>query len=218
MSAVLDIILIAIIVIFAVVGTKKGFIKSVSGLVSHVLSFILALVFYKRFTVYVKRLPFLANMITDVDMPNFEGADGFMEKIKMIVNYIISSDDVSVASKAVVNNLIADVIATVIAFAVLLLGFILLFRLAFLLLDLMAKVPVIKQANGVLGLVSGLFLGLFWAWIAANLFGNLLFPILNAKWPEIFMDEILESIVFKLCTSANPMTYIFMILQKIFGK
>lgn len=217
MSALLDVILIAIIVIFAVVGTKRGFIKSVSGFVSHLLSFILTLVFYKRFAVTVKRLPFIAKLITDVEMPNFEGADGFMEKMKMIVNHIIASDDVSATSKAVANNLIADVIATVISFAVLLVAFVLLFKLVFWLLDLVAQAPVIKQANGILGLVFGVFSGLFWAWIAANLFGNLLFPILNAKWPEVFMDDILTSFVFKFCTSANPMTYIFMLLQKLIG-
>ncbi len=217
MSACLDIILIAIVAVFAVVGTKRGFIKSVSGYVSHLIAFILTLAFYKRFTVVVKRLPFLDNMITDAPMPDFGGADGFMGKIKMIVDHIISSDDVDATSKAVMNNLIADVIATVISFAVLLIGFLLVLKLLFLLLNLVAQAPVIKQANGVLGLVFGVLIGSFWAWIAANLFGNILFPLLNAKWPDVFMDDMLTSLVYRLCTDINPMTYIFMLLQKILG-
>ncbi len=218
MSACLDIILIAIVAVFAVIGTKRGFVKSVSGYVSHLIAFFLTLTFYKRFTVVVKRLPFIAGMITDAQMPEFNGDQGFMEKIKMIVNYIISADDVDAASKAVMNNLIADILATVIAFAVLLIGFLLLMKLVFLLLELVAKAPVVKQANGVLGLVFGVLIGSFWAWIAASLFGNLLFPILNAKWPDVFMDEMLTSFVYKLCTDVNPMTYLFMLIKKILGE
>ncbi len=218
MSAVLDIILIAVIVISAVAGMKKGFIKSVAGFVSHIVSFILTLLFYDRFAVYVKRLPFLANMITDVDMPELEGGSTFMQKIEIVVDHIISSEDVSAASEAIIKNYIADIIATVISFVVLLVGFILLFKLVFWLLDFAVKAPVVRQINGVMGLVFGVFIGLFWAFIFANLFGNILFPIFNAKWPEIFLDDMLDSVVFKLCTNVNPITYIFLFLKKLLNK
>ena len=218
MSACLDIILIAIVAAFAVVGAKRGFIRSVSGYVSHLIAFILTLSFYKRFAVVVKRIPFISGMITDTQIPEFTGADGFMEKIKMIINYIIFSDDVDAASKAVMNNLIADVLATVISFAVLLVAFLIVMKIVFSLLELIATAPVIKQANGVLGLVFGVLIGSFWAWIVASLFGNLLFPILNAKWPDVFMDDMLTSFVYKLCTDVNPMTYIFILIKKILGE
>ena len=218
MSACLDIILIAIVAAFAVVGAKRGFIRSISGYVSHLIAFILALSFYKRFMVVVKRIPFISGMITDTKMPEFTGADGFMEKIKMIINYIIFSDDVDAASKAVMNNLVADVLATVISFAVLLVAFLIVMKLVFSLLELIATAPVIKQANGVLGLVFGVLIGSFWAWIVASLFGNLLFPILNAKWPDVFMEDMLTSFVYKLCTDVNPMTYIFILIKKILGE
>ena len=218
MSACLDIILIAIVAVFAVIGAKRGFIRSISGYVSHLIAFILALSFYKRFMVVVKRIPFISGMITDTQMPEFTGADGFMEKIKMIINYIIFSDDVDAASKAVMNNLVADVLATVISFAVLLVAFLIVMKLVFSLLELIATAPVIKQANGVLGLVFGVLIGSFWAWIVASLFGNLLFPILNAKWPDVFMEDMLTSFVYKLCTDVNPMTYIFILIKKILGE
>ena len=218
MSACLDIILIAIVAVFAIIGAKRGFIRSISGYVSHLIAFILALSFYKRFAVVVKRIPFISGMITDTQMPEFTGADGFMEKIKMIINYIIFSDDVDTASKAVMNNLVADVLATVISFAVLLVAFLIVMKLVFSLLELIATAPVIKQANGVLGLVFGVLIGSFWAWIVASLFGNLLFPILNAKWPDVFMEDMLTSFVYKLCTDVNPMTYIFILIKKILGE
>ncbi len=232
MSAVLDIILIAIIVIFAVVGTKKGFIRSVSGFVSHFLSFVLSLTFYKSFTVYTKRIPFIANMITEgVEMPTFSEG-GFMEKIKLILTHFILPDGVSfegaaesgidmgnitVISDEVCKNLIAEMLAAIISFIVLLIAFIIIFKLLFIILDKVALFPVIKQANGVLGCIFGLLNGMFWVWIAANIFGNILFPILNAQWPEVFMSEMLNSLVYRFCTNANPMTYVYLLLRKISG-
>ena len=206
MSSVLDIILLLIVAIFAVIGAKKGFVKSVSGFVSYIVSFFLTFAFYKKAAVLVKRLPFIAKMITDVEMPEFsDGNNGFMEKIKVIIDYIISSDDVSETANAVAKNLIADVISTVIAF-------VLVFILA-----LIVKAPIIRQADGILGFVFGILNGFFWAWIIANLFGNLLFPILNSKWPDIFIMPMLDSTIYKLCTKINPMTYIFMAIKKISG-
>ncbi len=234
MSAILDIILIAIIVIFAIAGTKKGFIRSVSGFVSHFLSFVLSLTFYKSFTVYIKKIPFIANMITEgIEMPTFEDG-GFMQKIKLILTHFILPDDISdsvsgaaesgidmgnitVISDEVCNNLIAEMLAAIISFIVLLIALIIIFKLVFLILDKIALFPVIKQANGVLGCIFGLLNGMFWVWIAANIFGNILFPILNAQWPEVFMSEMLNSLVYRLCTNSNPMTYIYLLLQKITG-
>ena len=81
-----------------------------------------------------------------------------------------------------------------------------------------------KQVNKIFShsifihLVFGVLIGSFWAWIVASLFGNLLFPILNAKWPDVFMEDMLTSFVYKLCTDVNPMTYIFILIKKILGE
>lgn len=219
MSSVLDIILLVIIVVFAIVGAKKGFVKSVSGFVSYIVSFFVTLALYKKATNLVKRLPFIANLITDTEMPEFSpGNDGFMEKIKVIVNYIISSDDVSEATDAVVKNLVAEILSTVIAFVAVFLIALLIMKLVFLIIGIFVKAPLIKQADGALGLLFGILNGFFWAWLGANLFGNLLFPILSSKWPDIFIHQMLDSVIYNLCTKINPMTYIFMAIQKISGK
>ncbi|MGN1095884.1 MAG: CvpA family protein [Eubacteriales bacterium] len=219
MSSVLDIILIAIVVLFAVIGAKRGFVKSVSGFVSHIASFIITLIFYKKAALLVKKLPFIAAMITDIEMPEFSsGSGGFLDKINTVINYIISSDDISQTSKAVVNNLLADIISTIIAFALVFTCAILLMKLIFFLLGFITEAPVIKQANGALGLLFGILSGFFWAWIAANIFGNILFPVLNAKWPDIFITHMLDSVIYTICTKINPMTYIFMAIQKLSGK
>lgn len=218
MSSVLDIILLLIVAIFAVIGAKKGFVKSVSGFVSYIVSFFLTFAFYKKATVLVKRLPFIAKMITDVEMPEFsDGNNGFMEKIKVIIDYIISSDDVSETANAVAKNLIADVIATVIAFVLVFILALIIMKVIFLIIGVFVKAPIIRQADGILGFVFGILNGFFWAWIIANLFGNLLFPILNSKWPDIFIMPMLDSTIYKLCTKINPMTYIFMAIKKISG-
>ena len=215
MSAVLDIILILIVVVFALIGAKKGFFKSVSGFASYVVGMIIATIFYQPFMAIVKRLPFFANRITDVEMPNLAEGEDMMEKLKIIMNYIIDNEDIGEKAEAIMNNLIVDVGATLISFGLLFIASSLIIKLVFLLLDFTAKMPVIKQINGMLGAVVGAITGIFWSWLFSVVFGGVIFPILNANYPQIFMDEMLESFVFKLCSEFNLIAFISALLHKI---
>ncbi len=219
MSSILDIILIAVVAVFAIIGAKKGFVRSISGFVIYLASFFVTLAFYSRAAGLVKKIPFIANMITETEMPEFSaGKLGFMEKIKTVINYIISSDDVSATTDAVIKNLAADIIATILAFILVFIAAILILKLVFLMISSFTELPVLKQADSIFGLVFGICCGFFWAWIAASVFGNLLFPILNSRFPDVFITPMLDSTIFKLCTKVNPMTYIFMAIQKLSGR
>ena len=215
MSAVLDVILILIVVVFAMIGLKKGFFKAVSGFISYLIGLVGAALFYKPFMELIKKLPFLAKMITDVEMPNLSEGEDLMEKLKIIMNYVIENEDIGEKTKAIMNNLIADVVATLLAFLILFIGISLIVKLVFWLLDFTAKMPVLKQINGALGLAVGALTGLFWSWIFSFIFGGVLFPILNENFPHIFMEEMLDSFIFKLCSEFNPIAFIASLLHKI---
>lgn len=215
MSAVLDIILIAIIVVFAIIGAKKGFFLAVAGFASHFVGLLAAVLFYKPFSTLIKKLPFLSNMITEVEMPKLDTGDGLMENLKAIMNYIVTNEDIGGTTEAIINNLIADVASIIIAFIVLFIGVSLLTKLVFHLLNFAAKMPVLKQINGTLGAVMGICTGLFWSWIFALVFGGVIFPICNENWPSIFTDNMLESFIFKLCSEFNPIAFIANLLQKL---
>ena len=59
-------ILVLIIAVCAFIGMKKGFIRMVAGFVEYVVSFLIAYVFCGKLAVHVKKLPFIAKMISDV--------------------------------------------------------------------------------------------------------------------------------------------------------
>ena len=215
MSAVLDVIHILIIVIFAAIGAKKGFFKSVSGFASYFAGMIIASIFYKPFMVFVKKLPFFANKITEVEMPNLAEGEDLMQKLKIIMNYIMENEDIGEKAEAIVNNLIADVGATLISYGIIFIAATLLIKIVFLILDLTAKMPVLKQVNKMLGMLIGGVTGLFWSWVFTLVFGGVLFPILNANYPHIFMDEMLESTVFSICSKFNPIAFVASLLHNI---
>ena len=215
MSAVLDILLIAIVIVFAIVGAKKGFFLMVSSFASHFVGLLAAVLFYKPLASLVKKLPFLANMITEVEMPKLDTGEGLMENLKIIINYIVANENIGGTTEAIVNNLIADVVSICIAFVVLLVGVSLLTKLLFRLFDLAAKMPVLKQINGTLGAVIGVFSGLFWSWMFALVFGGFIFPICNENWPNVFPETMLESFIFKICSEFNPIAFIANLLQKL---
>ena len=215
MSAILDILLIAIVVVFAIIGAKKGFFLAVSGFASHFVGLLAAVLFYKPLASTIKKLPFLANMITDVEMPKLDTEEGLMENLKAIINYIVVNEDIGGTTEAIVNNLIADLLSIAIAFLVLLVGVSLLTKLVFRLLDLAAKMPVLKQINGTLGGVVGVLTGLFWSWMFALIFGGFLFPLCNENWSDVFPESMLQSFVFKLCSEFNPIAFIANMLQKL---
>ena len=215
MSAVLDIILISIVVIFAAIGAKKGFFQAVSGFFAYLIGLVSAVILYKPFTLYVKKIPFLAKMITDVETPRLEEGSSMMEKFRTIMDYVAENDNIGEKSEAILNNLIADVIATFVSFILIFTVISLTVKFVFLLLGLISKIPVLREINGILGVLVGIFRGMFWSWIFSIVFGGILFPLLNANWPGIFMSSMLESFVFKLFSEFSPIAFIADMLHKL---
>ncbi len=222
MSVLFDIILIIILAVCAVIGWKKGFIRALRGFVTYIVSFAVANTLYRVVAKSVIKLPFLQKMITDVEMPELPANATFLDKMSEIVRYIsgkasfYNMDETSETIKAILNNYIAELIACVVGFIVIFIVMVLVLKLLLWILDMVvSKTPVIRQANGLLGCIIGLFTGLFWTWIVSNVFVNFALPILNDKWPTVFVSEIADSFIVNLCTKINPITYLFMLINLI---
>lgn len=222
MSVLFDIILIIVLAVCAVIGWKKGFIRALRGFITYILSFAVANTLYRVVAKSVIQLPFLQKMITDVEMPELSQNATFLDKMSAIVKYISEKatfsnvDETSETIKAILNNYIAELLASVIGFIVIFIVMVLVLKLLLWILDMVvSKTPVIRQANGLLGCIIGLLTGLFWTWIISNVFVNFALPLLNEKWPTIFVSEIADSFVVKLCTKINPITYLFMLINLI---
>ncbi len=222
MALLLDIVLISILALCVFVGWKKGFIRSLSGFVIYIISFALSNSLYRLISVYFIKIPLLQNMITDVEMPVLTENATFLDKIKEIFDFIKESTTIDNAEgtveriQAILNNYIADILASALAFIVIFIASVFILKLLFWVFDtFITKLPVIKQANGFLGGVIGLFTGLIWTWALSNIFIQFFLPFLNQKWPAIFVMEIADSFVVNLCTKINPITYLFALINLI---
>lgn len=216
-------VMVLIIAISAFIGMKKGFIRMIAGFVEYVVSFLLAYVFCSKLAVYVKKIPFIAKMVTDTEMPSLEGMT-LGEKIKFVVDYIVDNviakgaDQASLEAAAIVKNYIASIISTAIAFILIFVVTLLLQKLIVLLLDLAAKAPGLKQINCGLGFVFGLVCGSFWTWLLANIFVRAALPILCAKFPETFTEALASGAVMTFFLKINPVSLVLNFLTWIADK
>ncbi len=220
MALIIDIILIGILLFCAYAGWKNGFIKTISGFFAYVLSFAISNALNKFISPHVMKLPFLANMVTEgAELPEIAGDSTFIDKMKVLLGFLredIMADGSADTAKAVLENCLAEVLAMLISFALVFVITLILIKLIFFALDfLIKKIPVVKQANGILGAVAGLLNGFIWTWAVSNIFVKFLLPLLNYFEPNIFIMEIADSYIINLCTKINPITYLFWLINFI---
>jgi len=215
MSIVLSIVLILIVVVFAVIGAKKGFFHTIAGLVSPLISLVITMLFYKPVAAFLKST-LLASMVTDVALPDFEGANDVISKLTVMMEYL-NNNDLGEVSKAITDNIMAEVLSIAIAIIGL---FIILFiacKIIFKVLDIVARLPILSTANGLLGAIIGACEGFLWCWVFALVFGSFIFPSLNSSNPELFTTDMLASPVYQFCTQFNPVGLIMSLIQLITG-
>ena len=216
---VFGLFLILILVISALIGLKRGFVRSIAGLMEYIVAFFVANRFYTVGAELVVKIPFLANLKTEVDMPELEESTGFFEKVKAIINHLIStalnSGDAEAEANAIINNYIADVVSKAIAFIVIFIVALLLLKLIVYLVDKFCELPVLKATNKTLGVLFGLFCGMFVTWFLANLFVNTLLPILVDKWPDLFSLAMGENVIVRFFMRFSPIALIMYLINLI---
>lgn len=222
MAFLVDIILVFVLALCVYIGWLRGFVKTLSGFLTYVVSFAIANASYRFLSQYTIKLPFLQKLVSDVEMPAFSEKATFLDKLGEI--FALAKDtalsqgaeEAADTAKAILNHCVAELLAAVISFAAIFLLSILLLKLSIWAVDaFVTKFPVLKQANGLLGGIVGLFNGFIWTWALSNVFVRFVLPILNHIWPNIFLFEIADSFVVKLCTKINPITYLFELINLI---
>ena len=215
MSIVLSVVLILIVAIFAVIGAKKGFFATVAGFLSPLASLLLTVLFYKPVAAFLKSTLF-ANMVSDVPLPEIDASGDVISQLTGLMEYL-ENNDLGEVTAAIRDNVMAEVLSIAIAIIGLFLVLLIAIKIVFRLLDLVAKLPVLKQANGLLGGIIGACEGFIWCWVFALVFGSFIFPALNAGNPELFTTDMLTSPVYQLCTKFNPVGLIISLIQLITG-
>ena len=154
---IIDLVLIAIIALFTLIGYKRGLIKVAFGLVSFVLAIAISVIIYKPVSDFVINYTPIDDNIESVITERLNSSDTTKEETEnMVSNYYKNIKNASTAviadgmSKTIVNIgciLIVFIITKIILFF---------FRFAG---DLIAKLPLIKQFNSAGGFIYGLLKG-----------------------------------------------------------
>ncbi len=139
-----DLILICFIALFAFTGMKRGFIKTIVGLASTLISLVLTLLAYPVVSDVLHKLGVgeaIKEIILDVIAKN--------EQVNLGLGIMETTAE---ASSVVVVNVISFIAVIILTKFVL--------TLLIKSLNVITKLPVIKQANSLLGMIVGLLSGI----------------------------------------------------------
>ena len=163
MSVILDLGAAAVLLICLISGARRGFVMTVSGLVSVVLAYLGAGILARMFGPRAAELlePYLMNIqlpeVLDAQSLNrfsFAGVD--VGKIDLVQEAL--GGTFTHVAETIVTGLartLGYVLVAIVSFVVLCILFHLLVRA----MDLVARLPVLKFLNGVLGLAAGILTG-----------------------------------------------------------
>ena len=182
-----DVIIIGLIALSTYVGYKNGFVKTVSKLLSVIISLIFVKLLHPLISSFVRN-SFIGDFINDKIAGNAQTA------IPDNMPIFIQKAGESVAFG------IADVIITIITILII-------FKVASIVagniitaLDLVAKLPLISSVNKWLGLAGGLIMSFFWIYVLLAL---VLIFNLDSSWLDgsmiaytMFKNNIIMNLIF----------------------
>jgi len=183
MNYLIDLFVLAIIALFTFIGYKKGLINVALGLICFILAIILSLILYKPISSIIIERTSLTSTLEHTIEERLSSADNKEETTNIISNYYKT---VKTSSIPIIANSIAKTIIQIACIiAVFLITSIILFFIR-LSGDFVAKLPLIKQVNDILGTIYGLLKGI--------LFVYGLFAIINLLAPIVDISNILNII------------------------
>ncbi len=206
-NIVADILVGIVVLIFALVAMKRGFIDCFFSLVSTLLAIILAFIFLKPFLSWTNGLFGLGGAIEtgctnffskikgfDLDISN-DGIRALLEDKKLpsfLVQSVLDSvENSELATGTTVAMLLAQKVR---GFAMSLLGFVVLFFLVKLLLlitrglvnSLIERLPIVRSANHILGFAVGLLQGFLIVSAVIAVFAIIPWGSMNAFFNDCF--------------------------------
>lgn len=207
MSVVFDLIIIAIIALSIFIGYKQGLLKSLIKIVSFFIAIIVALTLYKPVSRAIINNTSIDDNIKNVIVERInidnrnedeKQEDSIQNKIQ---NKVTGTTEVAIDETANIITIKIIEIAT-------LLGIFLIVRIVLLIItlitDLVSKLPVIKQANKLGGVIFGIVRGVIIVYtILAVVY--LITPLLKEKTAE----DIDKSIITKTLYNNNLILNIF---------
>lgn len=214
MAYLLDILLVALFVLCVWIGWRRGFIKTVSGLIALVVALVVASILSGPIANAVYGTAVEPVVMTTLEeqfateaLPTAAQMDAALEKLPAFVIGLLKAGEMdsgaailekvnAVAAGETVAQAITDRVITPIVLPLMqMLCSVILFIVAYLLtaivlrlLDVVAKLPLLKQLNNLLGVVAGAVTGAVWVVFVARI----LFTLAWLGWLAWLTPAVLE--------------------------
>ncbi len=234
MSLAIDIILIAILGLCIWRGYKRGFIRSIMGIISFIIALLCAWNFYAPLSDFYNE-KFIKNNISNqiyesinnIIVPGINSLElselinnqpevfrdiisrfkGDMNAVKIIYDTQTGKDDSDIIKN--ISDFMAsstsEKLSDVLAFLTIYIIVFIIIRIIILIVDLIFKLPVLNLFNHVAGIVLGAVKGCAYIWLLCTLL-IISIPLLSVIFPEIFNDKIIQSSFFVNFASKNKVT------------
>lgn len=170
--ALFDIVIVAIIVACAIEGIFKGFVVTVLSFFSYILAIVVAKLYYPKLSFFLQHSENLFLDIKNAIRSHvFTSVQSGMGTEQIVNSYplpnVMQHQAVNQINQSVTTSIADGVSAGVIGLFYDIISFILIFLLvraviylAIKLLNIIAKLPVLKQVNGLGGLIAGTIKGI----------------------------------------------------------
>jgi len=215
----LTIIPIATPILFALIGAKKGIVRSVFSLVGSLLVFYISRFAAKAAMPLVVGkipLPGIGTSLTtalnklELGTKSYEGVvailneKGFPEGLSEYIAGKIDYTTEGVSSLAIqVSTVFDSVVAYVLCFVLATLLSILLIAFITGILDGILKLPVLRTANTITGAIAGFIVGLLICWIVV-LTLSWLFPVIDGCFSTELASTAMNSSLYQFFVHTNP--------------
>ena len=226
MQYLFDGIIIGALVLFTVIGARKGFIKAAADLLGGLISMIAAGMLSSPVAEYIYTKLFSEAVKLKVkealEVKGMELTEYFEELPEFVARWLdftgINADTVGeklAGSSASAAEVVAETLAPVFIGLINVFVVIILFLLFMIIIKALANLltglfhlPLLKEVNGVLGAVLGLILGALVLWI---LMGAIEFfePMMAADAQQKLSSLVENSIICEMLVSMNPVKWIF---------
>lgn len=226
MQYAVDVIIVAAVAIFTIVGIKKGFVRSCAEFFGSIISLIAASLLGGKLAEWAYNTFFRSGVtekITRVISKKGAGVDEIFDSLpNFVVNWMSDNgvnqkyvENAMAGSKNEIASAVTDVISPVFIslikiFIVIILFilFMIIVRALAMMLSEICRLPILKQINGLLGGVCGLLLGAvsIWLIIAAVQFFE---PMMPDKWQDGIEKTVGQSVICETVVDFNPVKTIF---------
>ncbi len=234
---ILDIIIVAVFIIFAIIGAKRGLIKSLLGAGVVIISIVITMNCYTYLADFFRNTVIYGQLTDNLNEKIEDYVSNAMDEGKLqelfdespagisalLSGFGVSTEEVSekyaemIASgeenvAASISDYIvmpaAKTLSNALAVLIMFAGCVIILSLAVMLLDLIFKLPILKTFNTIGGLLAGLVSGLLVCFVFCTAV-NLALPYLPGAGIKLDSSTIESTLLFSKISEINPLSFLY---------